>query len=153
MPERPVDDTPYQEVERHRKQKERATQLDDKPVQLLQEQHPDIPGAILKEVMTSILLLPPDTKQDSSMPTFNPMAMLQARHPSISSSTLERVVTSVLAMPPDDMLGKRAATEELSPDAKKAGASSSNMYEVLSQQDESQLALSELTQVSQPSLL
>ena len=153
MPERPVDE-PFQEVKRYKKNKERATQLDDKPLLMLQQEHPNIPGDMLKEVMTSILLLPPDAKQDSSMPTFNPMSMLQARHPSIHFATLEKIVSSLLLMPPDDMLGKRAATEELSPDAKKAGASSSNnMYEVLSQQDESQLALSELTQGSQPSLL
>ena len=60
----------------------------------------------------------------------------------------------MLAVPPDNMLGKRATTEELSPDPKK-GASSSNMYEALSQQDES-LALTDLTQAetdTQPSLM
>ena len=99
--------------------------------------------------MTSILLLPPDSNEASSSKSAatytDPISLLQARHPEVSSDVLNKIVQSVLALPADDMLGKRAAQSEVSPEPKKGSTSSDNYYNLL---DDS-LALSELTQTSE----
>ena len=144
MPERVPD---HQPAKRLRKAKqERETKLNEKPMQTLIDLHPEVPARKLEEVMTSILLLPPDSSDanasNSAAAYTDPMSLLQARHPEVTPETLSKIVQSVLALPSDEMLGKRAAQTEVSPDPKKGSTSSDNYHSLL---DDS-LALSELTQ-------
>ena len=144
MPERIPD---HQPAKRLRKAKqERETKLNEKPMQTLIDLHPEVPARKLEEVMTSILLLPPDSSDanasNSAAAYTDPISLLQARHPEVTPETLSKIVQSVLALPSDEMLGKRAAQTEVSPDPKKGSTSSDNYYSLL---DDS-LALSELTQ-------
>ena len=150
MPERAPE---FHPAKRSRKQKqERETQLNAKPMQTLIELHLDTSAKKLEEVMTSILLLPPGSSDanpsvNQSAPSYtDPISLLQARHPEVSPDILNRIVQSVLALPADDMLGKRAAQSEVSPDPKKGSTSSDNNYYNLLGDS---LALTEMTQTSE----
>ena len=148
MPERLPEAQPAK-----RMRKQRETQIHEKPMRTLIDLHPDVSAKKLEEVMTSILLLPPDSNEASSSKSAathtDPMSLLQARHPEVSADVLNKIVATVLALPTDEMLGKRAAQTEVSPEPKKGSTSNENYYSLLDTSNDETLALSELTQTSE----